>query len=73
MTNQPFDEEKTRKLYDEFIKEHPEADIPWESALKAARMAHEELSKNKWGDPEQIINNIAHKVVSEIDYSVWLK
>lgn len=71
MAIQPFDEERTRRLYDEFVEMHPEAVIPWEDALRAARMAHEQLSGKSWLDPEQIIKDIAHKVVSEIDYSSW--
>ena len=71
----PFDEERTRKLYDEFMQEHPDADIPWEVALEGARLAHEELNKSNasWVDADQVIHDVARKVIGGIDFTPWTK
>jgi hypothetical protein len=55
------------------METHPDADLPWEDALRAARMAHEELSKHIWTDHEQIVNEVARKVASGVDFSPWTK
>ena len=75
MNIEPFNEDRVRQLYDQFIREHPDADISWEDALKAARMAHEEFNKpgSAWSDPSQIIRDVANQVVSDVNFSIWKK